>query len=68
MIISEVYWQTLVKANRELALRFEKLQKARAGGDKHGIKMAKMDYFQALQCLYAAVESAVCNPNGGNKR
>ena len=59
MIISEVYWKSVEITNRELALRFEKLQKARAGGDKHGITMAEMDYFQALQCLYAAVEDAV---------
>ena len=59
MIISDVYWKTLEKANRELALRFEKLQKARAGGDKHGIKMAEMDYFQALQCLYDVVQDAI---------
>ena len=59
VIISEVYWKTIVEANRQLALRFEKLQKARTGGYKHGITMAEMDYFQALQCLYDVMESAV---------
>ena len=59
MIISEIYWKILDKANRQLALRFEKLQKARASRDPHGIQRAEMDYFQALQCLYASVEAAV---------
>ena len=59
MIISEVHWKILDKANRQLALRFEKLQKARASRDPHGIQCAEMDYFQALQYLYAAVETVV---------
>ena len=37
----------------------EKLRKARANRDTHGIKMAEMDYFQALQHLHVSVENAV---------
>ena len=62
MIIPEVHWKILDKANRQngqLALRYEKLQKARASQDPHGIQRAEMDYFQALQYLYASVETAV---------
>ena len=59
MIISEIHWKILDKANRQLALRYEKLQKARASRDPHGIQRAEMDYFQALQYLYASVETAV---------
>ena len=58
-MISEVHWTILEEANRSLALRLEKLRKARANGDLHGIKMAEMNYFQALQRLYASVEDAV---------
>lgn len=62
MIISEIHWKVLDKANRQLALRFEKFQKARASQDPHGIQRAEMDYFQALQYLYASVETAVYDP------
>ena len=57
-MISKTYWTMLEDANRQLALRFEKLQKARASRDPHGIKQAEMAYFHALQHLYAAVEDA----------
>ena len=67
MIISEIHWKILDKANRQLALRFEKLQKARASRDQHGIQRAEMDYFQALQYLYAAVETAVYTRKGTEK-
>lgn len=59
VIISEVHWKILDKANRQLALRFERLQKARASRDPHGIQRAEMDYFQVLQYLYASAEAAV---------
>ena len=59
MIIPKDHWKTIEKANRQLALRLEKLQKARTTGDKHGITMAEMDYFQALQYLYIVVETAI---------
>ena len=44
-MISENYWKVLEDVNRQLALRFEKLRKARASRDTHGIKMAEMNYF-----------------------
>ena len=64
MIISKIHWKVLDKANRQLALRYEKLQKARASRDPHGIQRAEMDYFQALQHLYASVETAVYTRKG----
>ena len=65
-MISELHWKNLEEANRQLALRFEKMRKARTTGDKHGIKMTEMDYFQALQFLYAAVEEAVSDMSTSN--
>ena len=35
--------------------------------DPDGIQRAEMDYFQALQYLYAAVETAVYTPKGTKK-
>ena len=61
-MISETYWTILENANRELALRFEKLQKARANGDPEGITQARMEYLQALQILYNDVQNAVAEP------
>ena len=58
-MISEIHFKILDTANRELALRFEKLKKARASRDANGIKNAEMEYFQSLQHLYAAVQDAV---------
>ena len=58
-MISEVHFKILENANRELAARFEKLGKARASRDTEGIKNAEMEYFHALQHLYAAVQDAV---------
>lgn len=55
-------WKRLDKANREMAIRLEKLRKVRASGDKHGIKAAEMDYLQTLQCVYSAAVDAVSNP------
>ena len=67
VIIPEIHWTILDKANRQLALRFEKLQKARTSHDPHGIQRAEMDYFQALQYLYAAVETAIYTYKGTKK-
>ena len=67
VIISEIHWKILDKANRQLALRYEKLQKARASHDPHGIQRAEMDYLQALQYLYASVETAVYTRKGTKK-
>ena len=58
-MISKTYWKILEHANRELRQRFEKLQKARASGDKQNIQNAEMDYFQALQRLNDDVQNAV---------
>lgn len=62
-MISELHWKLLEDANRELTLRFEKLRKVRASRDKNRTKRAEMDYFHALQHLYAAVEDAVTSQN-----
>ena len=48
-----------LKVDIALALRLAKLRKARASRDKHGIQNAEMDYFQALQHLYASVQDAL---------
>ena len=58
-MISESHYTNLENANRELAMRFEKLRKARASRDPNGIKNAEMEYFQSLQHLYTAVQDAV---------
>ena len=58
-MISKTYWTILEDANRQLALRFEKLKKARANRDPHGIRQAEMAYFQALQRLNDNVQNAV---------
>ena len=61
-MISQIYWNTLENANRELIQRFERLRKARASGDKKSIQNAEMDYFQALQRLNDDVQNAVAVP------
>ena len=58
-MISKLHFTLLENASRELAMRFEKLRKARANRDPNGIKHAEMEYFQALQRLYAAAQEAV---------
>ena len=70
-MISELHYKILENANRELSARFKKLGKVRANRDTEGIKQAEMDYFHALQHLYAAVQDAVADgshpsPVGGN--
>ena len=62
-MISELHYKNLEHANRELALRFEKLRKARASRDSNGIKNAEMEYFQSLQHLYTAVQDAIAERN-----
>ena len=61
-MISEIHFKILDTANREVARRFQKLRKARASHDTHGIKQAEMEYYQALQHLYTAVQNAVADP------
>ena len=58
-MISNLHFKTLDTANRELSRRFEKIRKARARRDTHGIKNAEMEYYHALQHLYTAVQDAV---------
>ena len=58
-MISEVHWTILEDANRQLSLRLAKLRKVRTSGDLDGIQGAEMDYFQALQHLYASVQDAI---------
>lgn len=58
-MISELHFKLLENANRELAMRFEKLRKARASRDTQGIRHAAMEYFQAVQRLNAAIEDAL---------
>ena len=65
-MISEMHYKILENANRELAQRFEKLRKVRASRDIQGIKHAEMDYFHALQHLYAAVQDAVAAQSVSN--
>ena len=67
-MISESHYKNLEHANRELALRFEKLKKARVSLDANGIKNAEMEYFQSLQHLYAAVQDAVADGNHQSSR
>ena len=62
-MISQLHFKTLENANRELAMRFEKLRKARANRDTQRIKHAEMEYFQSLQHLYTAVQDAVAEQN-----
>ena len=47
-MISETHWKILEDANRQLALRFEKLKKARANGDLEGIEQARDGVSQSL--------------------
>ena len=62
-MLSEQHFKTLENANRELTRQFQKLRQARASRDKDRTKRAEMDYFHALQHLYAAVEDAVAAQN-----
>ena len=49
-----------------LKSRFEKLRKARASRDTLCIKQAEMEYYQALQHLYTAVQDAVAEQSISN--
>ena len=61
-MITETYWKILEDANRQLAMRFEKLQKARTTGDPQSITQARMEYLKALQILYTDAQNAVAEP------
>lgn len=58
-MIPDLHFQNLANANREVAMRFEKLRKARASRDTQNIKHAAMEYFQAVQRLNVAIEDAL---------
>ena len=58
-MLSDLHFKNVESAHRELSRRFEKLRKARASRDPNGIKQAELEYYQALQHLYTAVQDAV---------
>ena len=58
-MISNADWRILEQANRMLALSWEALRRARATQDTHTIKMAEMNYFQALQSVIVSTQNAV---------
>ena len=58
-MISNANWRILEKTNRMLALNWEALKRARATEDKHTIKMAEMNYFQALQSVIVSTQNAI---------
>ena len=58
-MLSELHFKSVENAHRELSRRFENLRKARASRDPNGIKQAEIEYYQALQHLYTAVQDAV---------
>lgn len=62
-MLSDLHFNILDSANRELSRQFQKLRKARASRDVDGIKQAEMDYYHSLQHLYAAVQDAVADGN-----
>ena len=58
-MISNADWKILERTNRMLALSWEALRRARATQDNHTIKMAEMNYFQALQSVLVSTQNAV---------
>ena len=58
-MISNADWRILEQTNRMLALSWEALRRARATQDTHTIKMAEMNYFQALQSVIVSTQNAV---------
>ena len=58
-MISDLHFKNLENANREVAMRFERLRKARASRDPQSIQHAAMEYFQAVQRLNVAIEDAL---------
>lgn len=58
-MISELHFKNLENANREVAMRFEKLRNAHASRDTQRIRHAEIEYFQAVQRLNAAIEDAL---------
>ena len=58
-MISNADWRVLEQTNRMLALSWEALRRARTTEDSHTIKMAEMNYFQALQSVIVSTQNAV---------
>ena len=58
-MISNADWRILEQTNRMLALSWGALKRARASGDTHTIKMAEMQYFQALQGVIVSTQNAI---------
>ena len=58
-MISNADWRILEQTNKMLVLRWEALKQARASGDVQAIKMAEMNYFQALQSVIVSTQNAV---------
>lgn len=58
-MISNADWRILEQTNRMLALSWEALRRARTTEDNHTIKMAEMNYFQALQSVLVSTQNAV---------
>ena len=58
-MISQRHFQNVENANREVAMRFEKLREARTRRDPQHITDAAMEYFHAVQRLNAAIEDAL---------
>ena len=60
-MIGEIHLKRLEKANREMAVCWERLCKARAGRNPQEIQFAEMAYLQALQRVYDAAVGAVAD-------
>lgn len=58
-MISNANWKILEQTNRMLVLNWEALKRARATKDQHTIKIAEMNYFQALQSVIVSTQNAV---------
>ncbi len=58
-MISNANWKILEQTNRILVLNWEALKRARATEDQHTIKIAEMNYFQALQSVIVSTQNAV---------
>ena len=58
-MIAEGHWKILQKTNRMLTLNWKTLAEARIEGDQKRIKMAEMNYFQALRSVLSATQNAV---------
>ena len=67
-MIRDIQWETLDRANREMAVCLERVRKVRARGDSEEVKRAEMAYLQALQCVYDAAVLSVSDGNRGFRK